>query len=108
MDLPNRRAWFSVSGLPVHVWSKETFSNMVNLWGKLAMVDTETLSPFEYARFQVETWMISYIDEELDVRVGKLVYTVHVTEIEETIGPKCDFCCVLMDEEESDTSEAKD
>ncbi|KAK8527236.1 hypothetical protein V6N12_054458 [Hibiscus sabdariffa] len=62
----------------------------------------------ERARFQVETCRINHIDEELDVRVGDLVYSVRVTEIEETIRPKCDCCCVLMDEEELDTLEAKD
>ncbi|KAK8655988.1 hypothetical protein V6N13_108550 [Hibiscus sabdariffa] len=109
MGLPNWRAWLSVSGLPINVWSEETFSNIANLWRKLARVDAETLSPSsERAIFQVETGRISHIDELLDVKVVELVYTIHVTKIEETIRPKCDFCCVLMDEEGSCTSETKD
>ncbi|KAK8632596.1 hypothetical protein V6N13_072986 [Hibiscus sabdariffa] len=109
MDLQIRQAWLSVSGLLMHVWSDDTFNNIVNLWGNLTRVDAEMLSPsFERAKFQIETGRINHIDEELDVRVGESVYTIHVIEIEETISPKCDCFCVLIDEVGSVTSEIKD
>ncbi|KAK8562614.1 hypothetical protein V6N12_010688 [Hibiscus sabdariffa] len=99
LPIPNRRTWLSVNGIPVHAWSEKTFGNIAKLWGEIASVDIETLAPssFERAWFQIETDWRYHIDEELDLLVGDQCFPIRVTEIEEVIGPKCDYCCKLME-----------
>ncbi|KAK9029902.1 hypothetical protein V6N11_031344 [Hibiscus sabdariffa] len=31
----SRRAWLSISGLPIHLWSEGSFQNIVGLWGRI-------------------------------------------------------------------------
>ncbi|KAL4283707.1 hypothetical protein GQ457_16G016660 [Hibiscus cannabinus] len=89
-------------GLPIQVWSEKTFGNIASLWGELVQIDVETLLPssFERARFQIETDWRFHIDEDIEVRVGELCFTIRVTEIEEAIGPKCNCSCELVEESE--------
>ncbi|KAK8481352.1 hypothetical protein V6N13_057278 [Hibiscus sabdariffa] len=78
------------------------------MWGEMACVDIESLAPstFERARFQVETDWSEHIDQTLDLLVGDQCFPIRVTEIEETIGPKCDCFCELL--EGSQSSGAQD
>ncbi|KAK9026766.1 hypothetical protein V6N11_039600 [Hibiscus sabdariffa] len=33
-EYTSRRAWLSISGLPIHLWSKGSFCNITGLWGR--------------------------------------------------------------------------
>ncbi|KAK8594022.1 hypothetical protein V6N12_046093 [Hibiscus sabdariffa] len=39
-------------------------------------------------------------DSHLELRVGEQCFSIRVTEIEEAIGPKCDYSCELVEESE--------
>ncbi|KAK8529199.1 hypothetical protein V6N12_059986 [Hibiscus sabdariffa] len=78
MQIPNRRTWLSISGLPIHLWSEETFSRVVKQWCDLVNIDIETLSPssFEKAHIQIETDWTFHIVEIIDVRVDDVIFHV--------------------------------
>ncbi|KAK8595396.1 hypothetical protein V6N13_016769 [Hibiscus sabdariffa] len=43
--LDSRSVWISVVGLPMHLWSSETFANIAGLWGRLVRVNDNTVEP---------------------------------------------------------------
>ncbi|KAK8582665.1 hypothetical protein V6N13_069437 [Hibiscus sabdariffa] len=95
--------FYSISGLPIHLWPEETFSRVAKKWGDLVNIDIKTLSPssFERAHIQIETDWTFHIDEIIDVRVDDVIFQVRITEIEEAIGPKCDYCCEVIVDSDS-------
>ncbi|KAK8582678.1 hypothetical protein V6N13_069450 [Hibiscus sabdariffa] len=95
--------FYSISGLPIHLWLEETFSRVAKKWGDLVNIEIETLSPssFERARIQVETDWTFHIDEIIDVRVDDVIFQVRITQIEEAFGPKCGCCCEVIVDSDS-------
>ncbi|KAK8999263.1 hypothetical protein V6N11_070439 [Hibiscus sabdariffa] len=57
-------------------------------------------SVLESVPIGIETDWRFHIDEDIEVRVGEYCFTIRVTEIEEAIGPKCDYSCELVEESE--------
>ncbi|KAK8987463.1 hypothetical protein V6N11_027214 [Hibiscus sabdariffa] len=53
------------------------------------------------AHIQIETDWTFHIDEIIDVRVDDVIFQVRITEIEEAIGPKCDYCCEVIVDSDS-------
>ncbi|KAL4308114.1 hypothetical protein GQ457_01G007440 [Hibiscus cannabinus] len=83
--LDSRSVWVSVVGLPIHLWSHETFANLASLWGKLIRVEVSTMEPqsFERARFFIESDKMDRIEEMVEVKTSEgLVVQVRVQEQE--------------------------
>ncbi|KAL4323623.1 hypothetical protein GQ457_11G028100 [Hibiscus cannabinus] len=83
--LDSRSVWVSVVGLPIHLWSHETFANLASLWGKLIRVEGFTMEPqsFERARFLIESDKMDRIEEMVEVKTSEgLVVQVWVQEVE--------------------------
>ncbi|KAK9020582.1 hypothetical protein V6N11_010602 [Hibiscus sabdariffa] len=80
----SRRAWISISGLPIHLWSEGTFCNITGLWGSYIRVDaaTEEPSSFERARVLLETLFLGRIDEVVQFTIQGSVYVVVIQEAE--------------------------
>ncbi|KAL4383082.1 hypothetical protein GQ457_15G019720 [Hibiscus cannabinus] len=78
------RAWISISGLPIHLWSEGTFHNIAGLWGSYIRVDAamEEPSSFERARVLLETSFLGRIDEVVQVTIQGSVYAVVIQEAE--------------------------
>ncbi|KAK8563404.1 hypothetical protein V6N12_035552 [Hibiscus sabdariffa] len=60
----SHRAWLSISGLPIHLWSEGLFRNVIGLWGTYLCVDAATEEPasFERARVLIGTASRAWID----------------------------------------------
>ncbi|KAL4271658.1 hypothetical protein GQ457_13G012480 [Hibiscus cannabinus] len=83
--LDSRSVWVSVVGLPIHLWSHETFANLASLCGKLIRVECSTMEPqsFERARFFIESDKMDRIEEMVEVKTSEgLVVQVRVQESE--------------------------
>ncbi|KAK8985099.1 hypothetical protein V6N11_076790 [Hibiscus sabdariffa] len=39
VEYESRRAWISISGLPIHLWSEGSFCNIAGLWGNYLPVE---------------------------------------------------------------------
>ncbi|KAL4352061.1 hypothetical protein GQ457_06G011250 [Hibiscus cannabinus] len=70
--IDRRWVWLSLVGLPMHLWSTATFTNIAHLWGQLMRLEDSTQEPtsFERARCLVETSMMAHIGEMVEVRGG--------------------------------------
>ncbi|KAL4303994.1 hypothetical protein GQ457_10G007720 [Hibiscus cannabinus] len=68
-EYASRRAWLSISGLPIHLWSEGSFRNIAGLWDKYLRVDAATEEPtsFERARILIDTSVRGRIDEVVEV-----------------------------------------
>ncbi|MED6200852.1 hypothetical protein PIB30_089306 [Stylosanthes scabra] len=107
----SRRVWLEVMGLPVHVWSDETFNSIVKLWGKLVFLDDimEASMSFSVARFLVGCFEWDRINEWITVKAEGKDFEVYVREFG---GEVYSFqahpsCGDDDDEEESGGSESK-
>ncbi|KAK8680154.1 hypothetical protein V6N13_109107 [Hibiscus sabdariffa] len=85
IQLDIRSVWVSVEGLPMHLWSHETFANLAGLWGILVRVEGITMEPhsFERARFLIESDKMDIIEEMVEVKMSEgSVIQVWVQEVE--------------------------
>ncbi|KAL4339851.1 hypothetical protein GQ457_08G017430 [Hibiscus cannabinus] len=71
--IDRRWVWLSLVGLPMHLWSTATFTNIAHLWGQLVRLEDSTQEPtsFERARCLVETSRMAPIGEMVEVRGGR-------------------------------------
>ncbi|KAL4347170.1 hypothetical protein GQ457_17G012960 [Hibiscus cannabinus] len=103
--LDSRFVWVSVVGLPIHLWSHETFANLASLWGKLIRVEGSTMEPqsFERARFLIESDKMDRIEEMVEVKTSEgLVVQVRVQEVE--VVHSHDVICPCEQKSEKDDS----
>ncbi|KAK8704940.1 hypothetical protein V6N13_048552 [Hibiscus sabdariffa] len=72
IQIRSRSVWLSVVGLPMHLWSKESFHCIAQLWGELIKVENATIEPcsFERARFLIETHCLEWVEETVDLMMG--------------------------------------
>ncbi|KAL4318872.1 hypothetical protein GQ457_18G012420 [Hibiscus cannabinus] len=80
----SRRAWLSISGLPIHLWSEGSFCNIVGLWSMYLRVDVATEEPasFKRARILIETSVRGRIDEVVEVASLGTMFFIVVQEVE--------------------------
>ncbi|KAK8626688.1 hypothetical protein V6N13_134321 [Hibiscus sabdariffa] len=97
----NCRAWISCQGIPIHVWSEETFENIAALWGDLISIDEKTLKPcsFQKAKFQILTNFSDCINETVELKVASKVYKIRVKEFEPSFTPNSVWCEDVDDSE---------
>ncbi|KAL4352342.1 hypothetical protein GQ457_06G013020 [Hibiscus cannabinus] len=101
--LDSRSVWVSVVGLPIHLWSHETFANLASLWGKLIRVEGYTMEPqsFERARFLTESDKMDRIEEMVEVKTSEgLVVQVRVQEVEVVHSHDVIFPCEQKSEKD--------
>ncbi|KAK8992037.1 hypothetical protein V6N11_044929 [Hibiscus sabdariffa] len=83
-EYASRRAWLSISGLPIHLWSEGSFRTIVGLWGKYLWFDVamEELTSFEWACILIETSVRGRIDEVVEVASLGTMFPIVVQEVE--------------------------
>ncbi|KAK9043287.1 hypothetical protein V6N11_071633 [Hibiscus sabdariffa] len=83
-EYTSRRAWLSISGLPIHLWSEGSFHYIDGLWGKYLRVNVATEDPtsFERARILIETSVRGRIDEVVEVASLGTMFLIVVQEVE--------------------------
>ncbi|KAK8690489.1 hypothetical protein V6N13_074022 [Hibiscus sabdariffa] len=84
LTITNRSAWLSVLGLPMHLWSEESFNNISQLWGRLIRMEEATLEPqsFEQARILIETNILARVEETVELILGDWSGQIRVQEVE--------------------------
>ncbi|KAL4333815.1 hypothetical protein GQ457_07G003280 [Hibiscus cannabinus] len=84
VQIGSRSVWLSVVGIPIHLWSEDTFCNIAQVWGSLIRVEDATAEPqsFERARFLIETSCVDRIEETLKLFWGEESYRIRIQEVE--------------------------
>ncbi|KAL4289224.1 hypothetical protein AHAS_Ahas19G0364800 [Arachis hypogaea] len=79
----SRRVWLECYGMPLHVWSAETFKAIGGLWGDVLHCDipTGTGASFRVGRFQVDTCEFNEIREWVRLAIGEKEIAVFVKEM---------------------------
>ncbi|KAL4283907.1 hypothetical protein GQ457_16G022410 [Hibiscus cannabinus] len=80
VQIGSRSVWLSVVGIPIHLWSEDTFCNIAQVWGSLIRVENATAEPqsFEHARFLIETSCVDRIEETLKFFWGEESYRIRI------------------------------
>ncbi|MED6193141.1 hypothetical protein PIB30_016235 [Stylosanthes scabra] len=78
----SRRIWVEVMGIPVYVWSEDTFKNISKIWGNYVYADDRTgeSMSFTVARFLIDCFEWEYINEWITIKVEDREFEVHVKE----------------------------
>ncbi|XP_020979199.1 uncharacterized protein LOC110271893 [Arachis ipaensis] len=78
-----RRVWLECYGVPLHAWSKETFTRLGDQWGEVVKCDnlTETCNSFSVGRVLIDTCMFDMINEWVHVTIGTSGFDVLVKEV---------------------------
>ncbi|XP_072085412.1 uncharacterized protein [Arachis hypogaea] len=77
-----RRVWLECIGLPVQVWTEDTFRMIGSQWGDVVCCDedTKSLLSFRAGHILVDTYRFDAIHEKVRVLVGTQGFDVLVTE----------------------------
>ncbi|KAL4377797.1 hypothetical protein GQ457_02G030990 [Hibiscus cannabinus] len=78
------RVWLSVYGVPIHVWTKDTFERIAAIGGSVICVEEETLdlTSFERGRVLIESPSLTRVEFKVDLKVLDVVFPVRVSEVE--------------------------
>ncbi|KAL4291538.1 hypothetical protein GQ457_14G012110 [Hibiscus cannabinus] len=107
VQIGSRSVWLSVVGIPIHMWSEDTFCNIAQVWGSLIRVEDATAEPqsFERARFPIETSCVDRIEETLKLFWGEESYRIRIQEVE--VVHSHDLMCNCADSDTVVSSEDK-
>ncbi|MCH82611.1 RNA recognition motif, partial [Trifolium medium] len=77
-----RRIWVRIFGTPPHVWGWECFNRILNRFGRLSGLDasTDKQSRLDVARAQVVVSSWDFLDESVEILVGKDRFVIRVVE----------------------------
>ncbi|XVF18899.1 hypothetical protein REPUB_Repub11eG0063200 [Reevesia pubescens] len=83
MQSNGRVIWVACYGIPIHAWTLETFQNIAEGWGDFVQMDSVTLemNGFNKGCMQINTTLLSRIEESFDLQVGDKLFPVKAIEI---------------------------
>ncbi|KAL4386790.1 hypothetical protein GQ457_09G019190 [Hibiscus cannabinus] len=107
VQIRSRSVWLSMVGIPIHLWSEDTFCNIAQVWGSLIRVEDATAEPqnFECARFLIETSCVDRIEEMLKLFWGEESYRIRIQKVE--VVHSHDLMCNCADSDTVVSSEDK-
>ncbi|KAF5950240.1 hypothetical protein HYC85_012233 [Camellia sinensis] len=75
-----RLVWLSCYGVPLNLWSCNTFINIGKMWGIVTAVDEDTLNlnHFQYGKMQIATNFMALINQTLSLECKGVLYPVRV------------------------------
>jgi hypothetical protein len=78
----DRYVWIRIFGIPVHAWSKKTFSLLTISLGSLIEIDqtTEEMERLDMARLLVRTPMMEFINKMIKVKINNESFPIRITE----------------------------
>ncbi|GKE13982.1 nucleotide-binding alpha-beta plait domain-containing protein [Tanacetum coccineum] len=76
-----RVTWVDIEGIPLRVWSKNTFVRIVSKWGELLYVDDQKETCFHRKRVCIKTKFEESIFESLKVIIQGKVFWVRAKEV---------------------------
>ncbi|CAL5340797.1 unnamed protein product [Camellia sinensis] len=73
-----RGVWLSCYGVPLNLWSSDTFKKIGGLWGEVIRLDEETINQlsFKCGRIKIVTSCMGYINSVVQVRCSGRNYPV--------------------------------
>ncbi|KAL4276900.1 hypothetical protein AHAS_Ahas20G0253400 [Arachis hypogaea] len=79
----SHKVWLECYGMPLHVWSPETFTVVGGLWGEVLHCDIQAGAgaSFRVGRFQVDTCEFDEIKEWVHIAIGSKEFTVYVKQM---------------------------
>ncbi|GJY01398.1 RNA-directed DNA polymerase, eukaryota [Tanacetum coccineum] len=76
-----RIVWVDIEGIPLHVWSRETFLKIGRKWGETMDIEESSISSFARKRLCIKTSMADNILESFKVIFKGKLYTVRAKEL---------------------------
>ncbi|KAL4337386.1 hypothetical protein AHAS_Ahas12G0105000 [Arachis hypogaea] len=78
-----RRVWIECHGVPLHVWTEDTFRAIGAQWGEVVVCDNGIAvgTSFRAGRMLIDTWRFEPISESLRLSVGSSVYEIFVKKV---------------------------
>ncbi|MED6167280.1 hypothetical protein PIB30_001177 [Stylosanthes scabra] len=76
------RVWLEITGVPIHLWSEETFFNIGKLWGKPVMMDelTDYYLSYTFGSILIDSYQWDLIHEWIVLEDGERKFDVYVKE----------------------------
>ncbi|XVE92437.1 hypothetical protein REPUB_Repub01dG0097300 [Reevesia pubescens] len=83
MQSNSKVIWVACYGIPIHAWTLETFQNIAERWGDFVQMDNVTLemNGFSKGCMQINTTLLSKIEESFDLQVGDKLFPIKAIEI---------------------------
>ncbi|KAL7217518.1 hypothetical protein ACSBR2_010884 [Camellia fascicularis] len=77
-----RKVWLSCYGVPLNLWSCNTFINIGKMWGVVTALDEDTrnLNHFQCGKVQIATNFMDPINQSLSLECKGVIYLVRVCE----------------------------
>ncbi|GMP94285.1 hypothetical protein CsSME_00043794 [Camellia sinensis var. sinensis] len=77
-----RKVWLSCYGVPLNLWSCNTFINIGKMWGMVTALDEDTrnLNHFQCGKVQIATNFMDPINQSLSLECKGVIYPVRVCE----------------------------
>ncbi|GJZ37002.1 RNA-directed DNA polymerase, eukaryota [Tanacetum coccineum] len=76
-----RIVWVDIEGIPLHVWSRETFLKIGRKWGETMDIEESSISSFARKRLCIKTSMADNILESFKVIFKGKLYMVRAKEL---------------------------
>ncbi|CAL5380719.1 unnamed protein product [Camellia sinensis] len=79
---PERAVWLCCYGVPLNLWSNDTFMKIGRVWGEIIRIDEDTLNQvsFSYGRIKVATSVMSSINTVVHIQCNDMMYPIRVCE----------------------------
>ncbi|GMP99308.1 hypothetical protein CsSME_00046825 [Camellia sinensis var. sinensis] len=90
-----RLVWLSFYGVPLNLWSTDTFNKIGRLWGEMISINEETIRhlSFRCRRIQIVTKVMNFINFVIHIKCRDTFYPIRVYEeqvvVIKTIGEQC-------------------
>lgn len=82
ISLKRRFAWIRCYGIPLHLWKKQSFSQLLTPIGEVFDLDasTEDRSRLEYARMRIRTSKLENVASAWDMTLNGTVHGLRIVE----------------------------
>ncbi|KAL1341593.1 hypothetical protein AAHE18_09G098500 [Arachis hypogaea] len=79
----SRRVWLECFGVPLHVWTVDTFKKIGGQWGEVVGCDTgiKLRASFSVGRVLIDTYAMDVINEWIHITLGTSGFDVMVKEV---------------------------
>ncbi|PWA87940.1 hypothetical protein CTI12_AA121160 [Artemisia annua] len=81
LNLDGRVAWVDIEGVPLKVWTKNTFTRIISKWGELVYEEEKEMSCLHRKRVCIKTTLEENIFESFKIIVQGKVYWVRAKEV---------------------------
>ncbi|KAH7866485.1 hypothetical protein Vadar_021025 [Vaccinium darrowii] len=108
MEAAFAEVWLSCYGVPIHVWSSDTFSKVGKLWGEIIKLDDDIIKErnFSVGKILVSTSLIKNINQTIEMHCKGESFPVRIIE-EQVVMPDLDRAKMFPVSKKETTPEKK-